>query len=174
MERGESVIKLLHSIWKWNIFWILPLYHFFSPSLSISAKSLQRLCKQWRSHSCSSVRPSVHPKPHTSTWNDGWWNYSENIDLLSAETLSRSPNGLGSYSDSCFCSGAGGARDHLETHEDKMETGLFLLWWLMNKWFILDLCGFYLWKYHETFYCCFYYSWIFLHSFIMIIYFIVF
>lgn len=154
MERGERVIKLLHSIWKWNIFWFLPVlsfFFFFAPSrLWASLQSPQRLCKQWRSLSGSSVHPSPHPKPHTSTWNDGWWNYSKNTGLLPAETLSRSPNGLGFYSDSCFCSGAGGAGDHLETRGDKTETGLILRWRLMNKWFILDLFGFYLWKHHET------------------------
>lgn len=144
---------------------------FFAPScLWASLQSPQRLCKQRWSLSRSSIHPSPHPKPHTSTWNDGWWNYSKNIDLLPAGTLSRSPNGLGFYSDSCFCSGAGGAGEHLETHGDKTETGLILRWRLMNKWFILDLCGFYLWKHHETpFIVIFIIAVFFLHSFIVII-----
>lgn len=168
MERGERVIKLLHSIWKWNIFWFLPVLSgfFFAPSrrLWASLQSPQRLCKQRRSLSRSSIHPSPHPKPHTSTWNDGWWNYSKNIDLLPAGTLSRSPNGLGFYSDSCFCSGAGGAGEHLETHGDKTETGLILL--LVHSRFMWFLFVKTPWN---TFYCYFYYSCIFLHSFIVII-----
>lgn len=118
-----------------------------------------------------SICLSTPTPPPTSTWNDGWWNYSKNIDLLSTETLSRSPNGLGFDSDSCFCSGAGGAGDHLETHEDKMETADSALMADEQMVYSRFMCFLFVKTPWNTFYCCFYCSCIFLHSFITIIYF---
>lgn len=175
MERGEGAIKHLHSIWKWNIFLILPILSFYflfglSEHLcKVSSTSLQTVAV-----ALAFLRPSVCPKTFTSTWNDGWWNYSKNMDLPSAETLSRSLNGLGFYSDSCFCSGAGGARDHLETHEDEMKTGLILHWWLMNKRFILVWCGFYLWKHNETPFIVIFITTVYLHILLLLFIFILF
>lgn len=87
MEQGEGVIKRLHSIWKGKkspFLGRLPIFGTFSPHLWAS---LQRL------FICSANnrgRSPVSPEPRSSTWNDGWWDYSKNIDPLSAETVSRS------------------------------------------------------------------------------------
>lgn len=67
----EKVIKLLHSIWKWNFYEFCPFCFIFS-TLSISAKPLEPLCTQSRLFSPFSVCLSIpNPRVQPGMKGDG-------------------------------------------------------------------------------------------------------
>lgn len=164
MERGESVIKLLHSIWKWNIFWILSILSFFF-LLSRLWASLQSLFND-----SLPSRPSVHPQTlkwrlmelqykHRSAvgWNTEW------ADRRTASVFPQIPVFV------------------LELQQPETTCKHMRIKWKLG-WFCADeqmvYSGF-MWVLFgktpwNTFCLYFLNSWIFLHSFIIIIYFLFF
>lgn len=132
MEQGESVIKLLLSIWKERKkLAFVDSVHFISffPRLWASLQSLF-ICSA-NNRGRSPVSPSVYTSPNPGV-QPGMT--ADGITVKILICWGRSSSQLSFTHISVFVPGIDGPGDHQETNEKELETGLIVHWWEHGWW----------------------------------------